>query len=167
MMFIFFAFRSIFERGNKENVDKKIRFFGTKYVVVPIFWERSVVLVRTCCPRHVSEISCNLLVCGGLSVFDKLYPPHLQSHFLIFLYCCKAPREGTNRSENIYFFLLLVNGRKINLILSLSNLANFANLFGELKKSRTFERKSLESREKDKRGREIFSDGSFILNPKL
>lgn len=88
--------------------------------------------------------------------------------FSYFPLLLQAPREGTNRSENIYFFLLLVNGRKINLIPSLSNLANFANLFGELKKkSRTFERKSLESREKDKGGGEIFSDGSFILNPKL
>lgn len=122
-------------------------------------------MVQTCCPRHVSEISCNLLVCGGLSVFDKLYPHHLQSHFLIFLYCCKHREKGPIAQKIFTFVLLFVNGRKINLTPSFSNLANFPNLFEELKKSRTFVRKSLESRENDKGGK--FSDGSFILSPKL
>lgn len=165
MMFIlFFVFRSTFERGNKKGEQEK-GFSRTKTcVVVYIFWEWSA-LVQTCCPRHVSEISCNLLVWGVVSLRQTVSSSSITFSYLPLL--LQAPKEGTNRSENIYFFLRFVDGRKINLIpsLALSNLAKFANLFLELKKkSRTFGRKSLESRGKDEG---IFSDGSFILNPKL
>lgn len=112
---IFFASKSTFERGNKKRKVSRTKTCGCSYFLRKI----SFIGSQTCCPRHVFEISCNLLVCGGLSVFDKLYPHH-QSHFLFFFIVASTERRDQSLRKFSLFLLLFVDGRKINLIPSLS-----------------------------------------------
>lgn len=100
-------------------VIKKRKISRTKTCGCSYFLRKiSFIGSQTCCPRHVFEISCNLLVCGGLSVFDKLYPHH-QSHFLFSFIVASTERRDQSLRKYSLFLLLFVDGRKINLIPSL------------------------------------------------
>lgn len=58
---------------------------------------------QTCCPRHVFEISCNLLVCGGVvSLWQTISSSSIT--FLIFLYCCKHREKGPIAQKIFTFF---------------------------------------------------------------
>lgn len=132
---------------------------------VYIFWERSVLVGSNLLPaRHdVSEISCNFLGCGGcgdddvkpcVSLWQTLSSSSSITFFfssIFFLYCCKHREKGPI-AQKIFTccltFLFRWCGRKINLIPSLSSLAQRFGESKQIKIACDSGRKSLESWEK-------------------